>query len=57
MIDTNELKKTLADVVEILVALKFKFHLTGGLASSFYGEPRFTQDIDLVIRVAIGDPP
>ena len=55
MIDTNDLKITLADVVAVLIARQFKFHLTGGLASSFYGEPRFTQDIDIVIRVAIGD--
>lgn len=55
MIDTNDLKLTLADVASILIARQFKFHLTGGLASSFYGEPRFTQDIDIVIRVAIGD--
>ena len=55
MIDTNDLKITLADIAAVLIARQFKFHLTGGLASSFYGEPRFTQDIDIVIRVAIGD--
>ncbi len=25
------------------------WYLTGGLVSSFYGEPRFTQDIDIVV--------
>lgn len=55
MIDTKDLKSTLADVASILIARHFKFHLTGGLASSFYGEPRFTQDIDIVIRVAVGE--
>jgi hypothetical protein len=55
LIDTNDLKLTIADVTSILLARKFEFHLTGGLASSFYGEPRFTQDIDIVIRVAVGD--
>lgn len=54
MIDTNDLKITLADILTILLARQCKFHLTGGLASSFYGEPRFTQDIDIVIRVSIG---
>jgi hypothetical protein len=41
--------------LEILRAQNFKFHITGGLASSFYGESRFTQDVDIVIRVAGGD--
>ena len=51
MIETKDLKLTLSDVATILSNRHFKFHLTGGLASSFYGEPRFTQDIDIVIRV------
>jgi len=55
LIDANDLKTTLADIAAVLIARQFKFHLTGGLASSFYGEPRFTQDIDIVIRVVIGD--
>ena len=55
MISTNDLKITLADVSAILLARGYKFHLTGGLASSFYGEPRFTQDIDIVIRVTVGE--
>ncbi len=55
MIDTNDLKLTISDATSILRAQNFKFHITGGLASSFYGEPRFTQDVDIVIRVAGGD--
>ncbi len=55
MIDPIDLKSTIADVVSILVARQLRFHLTGGLASSFYGEPRFTQDIDIVIQVARGE--
>jgi hypothetical protein len=55
LISANELKITLADFSAILLARGYKFHLTGGLASSFYGEPRFTQDIDIVIRVTIGE--
>lgn len=54
-IEANDLKQTLLDATEILRARLCKFHLTGGLASSFYGEPRFTQDIDIVIRIEIGD--
>lgn len=54
MIETKDLKLTLADVAEVLSAGLLKFHLTGGLASSFYGEPRFTQDIDIVIKITLG---
>ena len=55
MIDTSDLKVTIADVTAILDNRGIKFHLTGGLASSFYGEPRFTQDIDIVVRAILGD--
>jgi Nucleotidyl transferase AbiEii toxin, Type IV TA system len=30
--------------------------MTGGLASSYYGDPRFTQDIDLVIDLSEDRP-
>lgn len=55
MIGTKDLQLTLADVATVLLTRQVKFHLKGGLASSFYGEPRFTQDINIVIRIAIGD--
>lgn len=55
MIDTNDLKTTLADIASILLKGQCNLHLPGGLVSSFYGEPRFTQYIDIVIRVVIGD--
>ena len=32
--------------------LGIDYHVTGGLASSFYGEPRLTQDVDFVVRLA-----
>lgn len=54
MIDAKDLKSTLADVAAVLSANQLEFHLTGWLASSFYGEPRFTQDIDIVIRIFPG---
>ncbi len=38
--------KRLAD---ILTELDIRFHLTGGLTSIAYGEPRMTQDVDLVL--------
>ena len=46
----DELQRVLAAVVEALQLLDLPYHVTGGLASSFYGEPRFTQDVDFVIR-------
>ena len=49
--EENDLRTTLSRVSIILKELKLKYHLTGGLASSFYGEPRFTQDIDIVIQI------
>ena len=54
MIDAKDLNSTIVRIVSILTDSKIKFHLTGGLASSFYGEPRFTQDIDIVIRISPG---
>lgn len=47
MISADELKLTLIDVISSLNSVGTKFHLTGGLVSSFHGEPRFTQDIDI----------
>ncbi len=40
----------------LLEGLGISYHFTGGIASSFYGEPRFTQDIDIVVRLAIDAP-
>ncbi|KAA1258549.1 hypothetical protein LF1_10690 [Rubripirellula obstinata] len=40
---------TLAKLTVILRELGIPFHLTGGLTGTVYGEPRMTQDIDVVI--------
>ena len=40
----------------ILVELRIPFHFTGGIAVFYYGEPRFTQDLDLVIRLSAASP-
>ena len=40
---------TLEKAVRIFRELGIRFHLTGGIASIYYGEPRLTQDIDIVI--------
>ena len=36
-------------MVRILESHQVRFHLTGGITTVTYGEPRMTQDIDLVI--------
>ncbi len=54
MVEPNELGAVLSEIVSILNSHSIAFHITGGLASSFYGEPRLTQDIDIVIRIAPG---
>lgn len=46
-----ELLETLQKCINVLEDVKVSYHLTGGLVSTFYGEPRFTQDIDVVLRV------
>ncbi|MGI9470758.1 MAG: nucleotidyl transferase AbiEii/AbiGii toxin family protein [Rubripirellula sp.] len=40
---------TLAKLTTILGRHDIRFHLTGGLTGTAYGEPRMTQDIDIVI--------
>ncbi len=47
----NRLHATLSRVVQALEAAQVPFHCTGGIISSLYGEPRLTQDIDVVIRI------
>ncbi len=42
-------RDTLAKLVPILEQLGVRFHLTGGVATIAYGEPRMTQDIDVVV--------
>jgi hypothetical protein len=37
--------------IRLLDNLGIDYHLTGGLVSSFYGDPRFTQDVDIVVRL------
>jgi hypothetical protein len=49
-------RETLERITAILGELGLSFHFTGGVAASFYGDPRFTQDLDLVIQLAINQP-
>jgi hypothetical protein len=36
-------------LVDVLERLDIRCHLTGGITSVAYGEPRMTQDLDLVL--------
>lgn len=51
----KDLSTTLRVLVDKLEQLGIRYHLTGGLISSFYGEPRFTQDIDIVVALDVSD--
>lgn len=42
-------RKTIERFVDRLEALEVRFHLTGGIVSVAWGEPRLTQDIDVVV--------
>jgi hypothetical protein len=42
-------RDTLSRLIGILSSFGIRFHLTGGITSIAYGEPRMTQDIDIVV--------
>ncbi len=50
MFPTSAFRETLGQAVRIFRQQDIRFHLTGGVASVFYGEPRLTPDIGIVIR-------
>ena len=49
MFPIEAFQATLAKLTSILREHGIRFHLTGGLTGTAYGEPRMTQDIDVVI--------
>ena len=51
----SDLERVVGDVITVLDRLEVSYHVTGGLASSFYGEPRLTQDVDFVVRIGPDD--
>lgn len=46
MFPVEAFQNTLGKAVKIFEDLEIRFHLTGGVTSVLYGEPRLTQDID-----------
>ena len=49
MFPIESFKNSLLKIAEILQRQEIPFHLTGGITGVAYGEPRLTQDIDIVI--------
>lgn len=52
MTAADDLTATMRRVSELFRRCSIGFHVTGAIACSYHGEPRFTQDIDLVIDPA-----
>jgi hypothetical protein len=52
----DDFPETTQRMLAILSELGVKFHVTGGVVSSYYGDPRFTRDLDVVIRLIAGQP-
>ena len=50
MFPVESFRRTLLKIVDILGPLEIPFHLTGGVTGVVYGEPRLTQDIDIVLQ-------
>ncbi len=50
MFPISAFQDTVLKLVSVLQRNKVAFHLTGGVTGSAYGEPRLTQDIDIVIE-------
>src|SRR5690242_253883 len=55
-VEEQGLPETMERISMILEELGLRFHFTGGVAASYYGDPRFTQDLDLVIQLAVDQP-
>jgi Nucleotidyl transferase AbiEii toxin, Type IV TA system len=53
---TDDFPETIERLLPLLIELGLRFHFTGGIAASYYGDPRFTQDLDLVIDLANDRP-
>ena len=41
-----------AHLVDVLERLELEYFITGSVAAIYYGEPRFTNDIDVVVRLS-----
>jgi hypothetical protein len=48
--EVNSQTEFVADILSLVTAAGISYMITGSLASTYYGRPRTTQDIDLVIE-------
>lgn len=48
-----EQNRAFGGVIDILEAMGIEYLIWGGVATVMYGEPRFTQDMDVVIRLGL----
>ncbi|OYP35019.1 nucleotidyl transferase AbiEii/AbiGii toxin family protein [Rhodopirellula sp. MGV] len=55
MFPVESFERTIKKFVQIANTIDLPFHLTGGSISSVYGEPRLTQDIDIVVSPQVAN--
>jgi hypothetical protein len=49
-----EQNRAFGGVIDVLEALGIEYFIWGGVAVALYGEPRFTRDMDIVVRLSYG---
>ncbi len=49
-----EQNRAFGGVIDVLEALGIEYFIWGGVAVALYGEPRFTRDMDIVVRLSHG---
>ena len=55
MSEESKIAEVVARVAKVLDDAGISHHFTGGLVSSYYGDPRFTQNIDIVTSIEPSD--
>lgn len=50
-----EQNRAFGGIIDIFEATGIEYVIWGGVAASAYGEPRFTRDMDVVIRLSYDD--
>jgi hypothetical protein len=55
-VNADDFPETIERILALLCELGLRFHLTGGVVASYYGDPRFTQDLDVVVQLTIDQP-
>lgn len=47
----HTIENILRRVVQVCEELGFRYYVTGSVASMYYGEPRYTNDVDVVVEI------